>query len=102
MNNAARQKLEKIKKSQIAIEAYNAVSTEVLVAFLKKFGHKAGPGKAGRVISSLLKAAEKRGEIEKIELSHVRANTRQVKYVMTPAQLEAFQQKAIVRAAELD
>ena len=75
-------------------------SSEVILAFYPTVGSKAALGTAGRVVSGLLKAAAKRGEIKAIH-GYGRVTGSSVKYVMTQEQLDSIRAKAIARAATI-
>jgi hypothetical protein len=69
----------------------------VRFAFTNVWG-PSGFGKAGRVVSGLLKAAEKAGEI-KATRTYGRVSGDAVFYSMTEEQLETIRAKAIARTA---
>lgn len=77
-------------------------NTDVIVAFkslyTSKEGRRKASGKAGRVVSGLLKAAAKRGEIQ-VSRTHGRVTGSHVYYTMTDEQLAAIRAEAIKRAA---
>ena len=73
-------------------------NSDVRAAFVVAFGNKAGGAKAGRVVSGLLKAAEKAGKI-KARHTHGRASGCLV-WEMTDEQLAAIRSEAISRAAK--
>ena len=77
-------------------------NSDVALAFVSKHTSKDGRrkayGTAGRVVSGLLKAAAKRGEIQ-VSRTSGRVTGDHVYYTLTDVQVEAFRAEAIKRAA---
>lgn len=71
-------------------------NSDVIHAFAASVGRKKAYGKAGRVVSGLLKAAVKAGQIRKTE--HISPFNVTVRYHMTDEQVEQIRQEAIARA----
>lgn len=71
------------------------VASPVRLAFIR-LDRAGGSGKAGRVVSGLLKAAVKRGEIQ-VHETYGRV-TGGVSYLLTDEQLESIRAEAISRA----
>lgn len=78
------------------------LAIEVQPAFYKEFPcHKTASAVAGRVVSGLLKAAAKSGEVQRQESSG-RVNNADVRYIMTEETAAKIKQKAIERAKTYD
>lgn len=79
---------------------YAIVSSDVQLAYVGRFG-KAGYAKAGRVVSGILKAAVKAGEIKVLRKSSPITGD-SVFYELTEDQLAWIRDAAIARAKTID
>ena len=76
------------------------VNSDVQLAYIERFG-KSGYAKAGRVVSGLLKAAAKSGEI-KVHRKYGPVTGDSVFYELTEEQLTRIRAVAIKRAKTID